>query len=133
MSKENVETAVAAFERLAAGDLEGLLALATDDIEWRPAQVTRPFVGKAGVVRALEEWSEAWEDWRLELLDTIEGPGDEVVLVQRTWAKARGSGIVVEQQYYGVCTIRDGKLARMDQISNRAETFAASGLDPGAG
>ena len=100
----------------------------TDDVSWRPAQVTHPYRGKEGVLRAMADWSEAWAAFELVLLDTIEaGPG-VVILVQRTRGTARGSGIEVEQDYYGVCRVREGKLASMEQIADRAEAMAAAGL-----
>lgn len=124
MQSAHEKAAVAAFERLAAGDLEGLLERVTPEIEWRPAQVTKPYVGPEGVLAALQDWSEAWERWELELLGTSDLGGGFVVLHQRTRGKARGSGIEVDQAYHSVCEIQNGKLARMDQTASPAEALA---------
>lgn len=129
MSRENVEIARRSFDRLAAMDLDGFLATLADDVEWRPAQALRDYRAHAGVIEALDDWSESWERWELELLDAIDGEGDKVVLVQRTRGKARGSGVEVEQRYYAVCSIRDGKVARMEQIADREAAFGRAGLD----
>jgi ketosteroid isomerase-like protein len=80
------------------------------------------------VIEALEDWSESWQRWDIELVEAIDAGGDHVVLVQRTRGKARGSGLEVEQQYYAVCRVRDGRVARMEQIADREAALAQAGL-----
>ena len=61
------------------------------------------------------------------------GPADQVD--QRVWAadvvtvrlrgRGRGSGVEIDGRFYDVYTLRDGKIVRMDQFTERSEALGA--------
>src|SRR6476660_9241445 len=97
MSQENVEIIQRVLASGARGDFETLLAL--HDPSWEgfipeqfPVAGTRR--GRDGVRGFVEEWLEAWDDFRIEPEEFLDG-GEAVVVVVRYWGKGRGSGIEV--------------------------------------
>jgi ketosteroid isomerase-like protein len=43
-------------------------------------------------------------------------------------ARGRGSGVPVDQRVFSVLTVRDGKVARIDDHTERADALEAAGL-----
>jgi len=54
--------------------------------------------------------------------------GDRVVVTVRLRGRGRGSGIEIGALFYDVYTVRDGKIVRMDQFTERRQAFEAVGL-----
>src|SRR5689334_2262957 len=115
MSKDNVEIvqeAIAAFER---GDIEGVLRHCDDDILVKQARelpgVSPEHRGHSGVLNALAEWPEQWDDYRIENLRIAPAPEDKVLVTQRTWGRGKQSGVEVEMDFNFVFTIRAGKIS----------------------
>ncbi len=53
---------------------------------------------------------------------------DRVVVTVRLRGRGRGSGVEVDARFYDVFTLRDGKIVRMDQFTERSEALGAAGL-----
>ena len=131
MSQENVEIVRKGFERfLATGQVAP--ELATDDFAWDmsnfhgwPEQQVYEGVEGAGVF--LKEWSDAWEDWEIEV-EALRDGGDKIVALMRQRGTSKGAGMPVEMSFAQVFTIRDGKQARMEMYSDRDEALASAGL-----
>jgi ketosteroid isomerase-like protein len=51
-----------------------------------------------------------------------------VVAAVRLRGRGRGSGIEVDARFYEVYTLRQGKIVRMDQFTQRSEALEAVGL-----
>ena len=131
MSQENVEIVRQGYERFAATG-EFVADLATDDFVWDmsnfhgwPEQQT--YEGAEGAQRFLGEWTSAWDDWELEV-DALRDAGDKVVVLVRQHGRSKAAGTPVEMSFAQVWTFRDGKQARMDMYSDRAEALEAAGL-----
>ncbi|MGH2983777.1 MAG: nuclear transport factor 2 family protein [Solirubrobacterales bacterium] len=56
--------------------------------------------------------------------------GDKVVVIGRTRATARGSGLELDNPIALVWTVRDRKLARTEAFTDRREALEAAGLKP---
>jgi ketosteroid isomerase-like protein len=131
MSEEAVDHTRRGFEAYrhayASGDFEGLREFIHPDFEWHIAQdlVAR---GLEGMEAASRSWQEAFEWWDLETEDFIDA-GDSVVVAIRARGQTRSSGVIVEDRYYHVCTIRDGKLWRIRHFGDRREAAHAAGLE----
>jgi uncharacterized protein len=132
MSRENVEVMRGGYERFAA---EGKVAedLMTEDFVWDmshfhgwPEQTT--YEGVEGAREFLAEWTSAWDDWELEVLD-LRDAGERVVALVRQSGRSKTSDVIVEMSFAQVWTIRDGKQARMDMYSDPLEALRANGLD----
>ena len=73
------------------------------------------------------DWFEPWESMRADV-ERIFPVGDKVVLMARHHGRMAGTKHQVEAMVAGVYLVRDGKLARADFDSDRAEALAAVGL-----
>jgi ketosteroid isomerase-like protein len=77
--------------------------------------------------RALESWRRTFDEWRVEMDETIDG-GDQVVLIQRQFGTGKESGVPVEFPSAGVYTLRGGKIVRVEYFLTREEALEAAGL-----
>ena len=74
-----------------------------------------------------ERWSSAFEELRVTFEEIIDA-GDQVVVVAHHKGRGRGSGINVDARFYEVYTLREGKVSRVDEYTERAEALEAAGL-----
>jgi ketosteroid isomerase-like protein len=88
MTKENVDLVQAGFEAFARGDIESVLRLCDEDI-----LVTHPFEipgvapamwGHGGVLESIAAWPGQWDDYRLEILKTVDIEEHVVATVHQT-------------------------------------------------
>jgi ketosteroid isomerase-like protein len=61
-------------------------------------------------------------------IEEIIDAGDRVVLSAHHRGRDRGSGIKVDARYYEVYTLRDGKIIRVDEYTERIAALEAAGL-----
>jgi ketosteroid isomerase-like protein len=54
--------------------------------------------------------------------------GDQVVVVAHHQGRGRASGVDVDTRFYEVYTLREGKVWRVDEYTERAEALEAAGL-----
>ena len=82
--------------------------------------------GHEGWFAWIANWSEAWEDFGMELEDIIPaGPG-RVIVTSHLWARGR-SGITLERHDGWLWTVRDGKAVRLEYYATLAEALEAAG------
>ncbi len=91
---------------------------------WPEQQV---YEGADGARTFLREWTDAWEDWKLEI-DALHDAADRVVALMRQHGRSKATGLPVEMSFAQVWTLRDGKQTRMEMYSDRDEALAAAGL-----
>jgi hypothetical protein len=130
MSEENVEIARLIARDYAAGDDEAALARFDRDVEFDTSRFGPDgeiYHGIEALVEALRAWRGAFTDWSLEILEVLDG-GDDVLVAGKESGRGKGSGAPIEQSFFGVFTIRDGKVVRWRHFSNRAEALEAAGL-----
>jgi ketosteroid isomerase-like protein len=125
MSRGNVEIAQQFLQACSRGELDQALADADPEIVWNPSQEgeTR---GVDAVRATMERWETAFEDLELTSEETIEA-GDRVVVKTYVSGRGRGSGVDVDSRSYMVWTIRDGKVTRMDEFTEREDALEAVG------
>jgi ketosteroid isomerase-like protein len=85
------------------------------------------YEGIEGFRRLAGEMAEVWDSWEIEPLEFLEN-GERVFVAHRVRARGKGSGVVVEQTYWSVWTLRDGKGARLALHVDRERALAAAGL-----
>ena len=122
MSQENVEI----VRRFLLLDVEEALAYAHPDIVWNPTEESAA-QGHDAVRASLVRWKGEWDDYEMRP-EEFEHMGDRVVVAVRVRGRGRASGIEVDARLYDVYTLRDGKIARMDQFTQRSEAVEAAGL-----
>jgi ketosteroid isomerase-like protein len=131
LSHANVELVRRAYEQfLATGRF--VAEFATPDFVWdmshfRGWPEQQFYEGVEGAESFLEEWTAAWDDWELEV-DELHDAGEKVVALLRQRGRSKATGMPVDMSLAQVWTIRDGKQARMDMYSDRAEALEDVGL-----
>jgi ketosteroid isomerase-like protein len=122
MSQANVEI----VRRFLSLDVDEALPYADPGIVWNPIEEL-PTQGHDAVRASLAHWKAEWDDYKLmqeEFLDM----GDRVVVTVRLGGRGRASGVEIDARFYDVYTLRDGKIVRMDQFTERSEALEAVGL-----
>jgi ketosteroid isomerase-like protein len=131
MSQENLDLVRRATEAFSRGDLEGFLE------DWAPNAVVdwsnsrgleaRVYRGHAEVRAFAEQFREAFEDFRVELLDLAEV--DDATLVAENIAYLHGrDGVPVQARSAWLITIRDGQQTSLTLYQTRREALEAAGL-----
>jgi ketosteroid isomerase-like protein len=131
MSEANVEVIRRGYEHFAAtGDMHG--EITTPDFVWDmskfrgwPEQQT--YEGVEGARSFLRDWTEAWDDWSIELVE-LHDAGEQVVAVMHQRGRSKTTGLDVDMSFAQVWTVRDGKQARMEMYAEAAEALEAVGL-----
>jgi ketosteroid isomerase-like protein len=75
----------------------------------------------------LERWASEFEELTVTIEEIIDA-GDQVVVVAHHRGRGRQSGVKVDTRFYEVYTVRDGKVARVDEYSEWEEALEAAGL-----
>ena len=120
-SQENVEI----VRRFLLLEVEDALAYADPDIVWNPTEEAAA-QGHDAVRASLVRWKGEWDDYAM-LPEGFEEIGDRVVAAVRVRGRGRGSGVEVDARFYDVFTVREGKIVRMDQFTQRSEALEAAG------
>jgi ketosteroid isomerase-like protein len=130
MSQENVEIVDRLVEDWNRGDLEAILALFDPDCEVVfPPEVPEPgpFKGHAELRRWAEGFLAAWESHHAEVVEMIEAENMVVAMLHQV-GRGSGSGIEMDETDAHVFTLRDGKITRWRNFSERSEALEAAGL-----
>ena len=109
--------------------LEALGPLLTDDFESVgvfPGE-TRIYPGLDGFRKNWLDWLEPWATYRTGIEELIDA-GDRVLLLLRDHGRRKDMDAEVELIGASIATIRDGKLARWEDYTDRAEALEAVGL-----
>jgi ketosteroid isomerase-like protein len=118
---QNVEI----VRRFLAFDVEEALTYADPDIVWNPIEES-PTQGHDAVRASLERWKGEWDHYKLVPEEFVDR-GDLVVVTVRLGGRGRASGVEIDARFYDVYTLRDGKIVRMDQFTERSEALEAAG------
>jgi ketosteroid isomerase-like protein len=127
LSQENVEVVRRIYDAFLGGDLAATLAGLDPGIEWRSIEDTEDRHGHLGVASSIAAWLEMWEQHELEAEEYMDA-GSQVVVTTRLRGRGRLSGAVVEDQYFAVWTLRDGRAVAYREYASRPEALEAAGL-----
>ena len=121
-----VQQAYAAFGR---GDVEGILALLTDDVDWRFfASAGIPYAGRYTGKQQVQAWfgkvAESDDIQKFEPREFLEGP-DHVTVLGWEQTQPRPNGKVFESEWVHVFTFKDGKVSRWIGTLDTAAHVAA--------
>jgi uncharacterized protein len=108
-------------------DFEQLAELLRDDLEVVPVTDLPdmpPFRGRAAAERFWESSVATWETLVFTPL-AFEPHGDRLLVEVRVNARARASGVELEEHMAHLYTVRDGELARLEAFTNLAKAHAA--------
>lgn len=85
------------------------------------------YTGLNGLREGWLEWFTPWTSYYSDT-EAVLDAGDQVVVLVRDRGQLRDTDAKVEMLGAGVCSLRDGKLVRIDFYASRAEAFDAAGL-----
>jgi ketosteroid isomerase-like protein len=111
-------------------EAEALLQRVHDDVVWKPPFRTpgSDYRGHDGVQRALAEWQEVADDWRLVIEEMGGADSGRVFVVFAVSARGKGSGVPIEQRVYTAVTVDEGKIRLIEDFGDRTEALEAAGL-----
>jgi ketosteroid isomerase-like protein len=118
VSQANVEI----VERFLSAQVDEALTLADPGIVWNPIEEL-PAEGHAAVRTSLARWKAEWDDYEVQP-EEFADMGDRVVVTVRLRGRGRSSGVEIDARFYDVYTLRDGKIVRMDQFTERSEAIS---------
>ncbi len=130
MSDENVQIIKRMLDEVQERP-EALYEILDEQIEWETAAIDMPFPaggrGPETVKQFFRSWVGAFEDWGFEAEKVID-VGDAVVVRIHQWGKGKASGVAVENRFWQVWVMREGKVVRATHHSEKAEALEATGL-----
>jgi ketosteroid isomerase-like protein len=141
MSEENVDAVRKAYGIMA--EVEGSAALRgdyddiyldyfTDDVEVVPPPIypdAEPvYVGLDGFKRWLQQIDEAFDHWGFEPERFLDAGPRGVLVYVRTSATAKHGGVAVTVPAAHLCSVRNGRIARLVVFLDRAQALEAAGL-----
>ena len=85
------------------------------------------YLGRGGVERWLQEWSEAWSDWEFEPEEFIDA-GNAVIVVIRMHAKGAGSGVELDRLDAIVYRFSEDKILRTDYYNSKQQALEVAGV-----
>ena len=144
MSEENVEVVRRFYESLnrwlasywsdpeqpleQSPELEQVFDQLDPDAEWDWLFSVETFRGREQLLQALADYLETVGDWRVEVEELIDGSRDRVLGIGRVVAQGKGSGAPVLQLIFSAFTLRNGKVARIEDHTERAKALETAGL-----
>jgi ketosteroid isomerase-like protein len=123
-----VKDAYAAFQR---GDIDGVLGLVGDDVEWEAVKGTEGVVPTAGVRRGRRGVAEffsqlaQWADFQQFEPREFIAQGDQVVAIGAYTLTVKPTSRRVAAEWVMVFTIRDGRIARFREWTDSAQLVQA--------
>ena len=134
--QENTKIAQQAYENFKSGDIQALLSLLSDDVEWQlPNMDNVPF---SGTRRGREQVSEFFAslDRTQEALEfepkEFIAQGDTVVALGRYRWRVKPTGREFEGDWAHVFTLRDGRIVRFREYTDTAAAITAHQRAQGA-
>jgi ketosteroid isomerase-like protein len=125
MSEENVDVVRKLFAVLDRQDWRAALAFFDPEVEWSPTEGT--YRGLEGLASSVAEWLEPWEEHHIEAEEFTE-VGNQVLAVVHLTGRGAGSGMEIDQRFFQVYAVSNGKIIRMVEFVTRDEALEAAGL-----
>jgi ketosteroid isomerase-like protein len=126
--QQNVETVRRGYDAFGRGDLEGLLSLFDENIEW--VSPGPPDLPTAGTRRGRQQVAEffamvnaLFEFQRFEP-QTFVAQGDRVVVLGSDTARVKATGKVLDSDWAHSFTLRDGKVVAFKEFIDTAALVA---------
>jgi ketosteroid isomerase-like protein len=129
MSRENVELARRLYEVVTRRDLDAVLGLTDEAVEWLPvlASMEGGYHGHDGVRRWWRQIFATVPDFAVEVKE-IRGVGDLTLATFRIHGHGLDSRAPIDQWLVQVIEWRHGKAVRLESFRSEAEALEAVGL-----
>jgi len=132
---DNVALVRSAYEAFAKGDVQTVLGLLADKIEWHEAEhVTYwpggPFVGPKAVLEGVfARIPQDFDGFKVDVRRIV-GAGDTVLVEARYRATAKATRKPLDVQVAHVWDFRDGKVVRWQQYTDTWQFAQVTGVTP---
>ena len=132
---DNVSLVRGAYEAFAKGDVQKVLGVLGDKVEWYEAEhVTYwpggPFVGPQAVVNGVfARIPQDFDGFKIDVRRIV-GCGDIVLVEARYRATVKATGKHLDVQVAHVWDLRDGKVVRWQQYTDTWQFAQATGVTP---
>lgn len=131
MSREHVEIVRQFYECWTNQDFDGVLECADAEVCFDWSESRSPYrgiyTGHEGVMEFRKELEEAFDDFSVEAVDTIELDFERLVTVTAVRGRGRESGIPLQAGGAMLWRLRDGRIISGKLFQNRDEALEAAG------
>ncbi|MDX6668072.1 MAG: hypothetical protein QOK04_1452 [Solirubrobacteraceae bacterium] len=131
MSSENVELLQSMLDAYNEGGVEAMLPYIDADFEVTvpPTLSVEPdtYRGHEGMRHYFESFADVMDEVRFDAEAFVDA-GDRAVATTRLTARARETGLEVEQQVFQVWTVRDGRAVKAEVYPTKAEALRSVGI-----
>jgi ketosteroid isomerase-like protein len=123
--QQNIQTIKDAYAAFARGDIQSVLSVLTDDVEWEtqgaaPIPYAGVFLGKDGVTQFFRILADS-DDAQVFEPRRFFADGDMVVVLGRYAARVKKTGRTAEADWVHAFTFRDGKVAKYCEYYDTAK------------
>jgi ketosteroid isomerase-like protein len=128
-AQENKQLAMRGYEMFMKGDIQGVLDMCADDVEWTSAELpavpfSGAFHGRAGVADFFQKMGTAMEFLNFQPQNFI-ADEDKVAVSGMSTTRVRSNGVTFDDAWVHIFTMKNGKTARFEQYHNSAAISAA--------
>ena len=129
MSQENVEIVRRGYDAYARGDVAAMLAdIDPEMVTYREEPDGATFKGRDGLLQAIAEWVEDFDEFVATAEELIDANDRQVVVHVHQTATGSQSGAPIEGDFWFVHTLSDSKVTRLDMFASKDKALRASGL-----
>ena len=127
----NAEIVRSGYEHFAAtGDMHS--EIVAPDFVWDMSHFSgwpeeQTYDGIDGARTFIQRWSEAWNEWEIEI-QSLHEAGDQVLVIMHQSGQSKEGGLSVEMTFAMLWTLRDGMEVKMEMYSDPEAAIRASGL-----
>ena len=128
-TQENKQLAINGYQMFLKGDIQGVLDMCADDIEWTSADLPSvPFAGafhgRAGVMDFFQKLGTSVEFLNYQPQSFI-ADEDKVAVSGVSTVRVRATGATYDDIWVHIFTMKNGKTVRFEQFHNTAAAIAA--------
>jgi ketosteroid isomerase-like protein len=131
MSQENVEVVRRAWQAFVNGGVEATFDLWTDDCifeDFPEMPESAVYVGRDGLIEAVEHFTEMWTDLAWEPLEFIDAGESLVIAVIAIRGQGGSSGAPLDAIATWLYEMRDGRVFRARAFTTKEQALEAAGL-----
>jgi ketosteroid isomerase-like protein len=113
-------------------DLEAMRAMYHPQCVWGATHlngwpISDTYYGHDGLARVLDDWADAWSDYRLEVIDVKVVPGPRTFVVGMARMSGLSSGIEVTRRWWQVAHQQDGLVSHVENYDDERQALEAVG------
>lgn len=114
MRTQGEQAALGFAHAITSGDRDAALDVCHPEIEFHSMLDIggRTYRGHDGIREYFDDIESAWDRWKVEVEQTVEGEDGRVAIVMIMHARGHGSGLTLEERTAHIWTVKEGRLIR---------------------